>query len=96
MPSIKFSHRYGKLDSLGTIPCARLLEVLNVRLENLSQPFLAYDTDNGTYALPKKGDFLLLICDGDNGIFTTLRRRTPEKERYYRSFIGQMFDVLLP
>jgi len=94
MPIIKFSHRYKKLAD-----CAKqvfLLEVINVKLENLSECFLSYDTDGGKYQLPKKGDFLMLIFRKalwkiDESLFTTLRRRTPQKEKYYRSLISQPF-----
>lgn len=96
MATIKFSHRYVKLVESGAIDgYATLLEVLRVRLEDLSKPFLDYDTDNGTYPLPKKGDYLLLIFAAGRGIFPTIRRQTPQKEAYYRSKVGDRFDVLI-
>lgn len=73
-----------------------LLEVINVNLEDLSKYFLDYDTDGGAYSLPKNGEYLLLIFQGKSGIFTTIRRRTPQKEQYYRSLIGAIFDVEVP
>lgn len=99
MPSIKFSHRYKKLHKalLGqALPKARLLEIINVRLEDLSHWFIAYDTDDGEYELPKTGDYMMLIFEGESGIFTTIRRRTDEKEKYYRSLIGNVFDLIIP
>lgn len=93
MKTIKFSHRYKKLEALGTEKRARLLEVLEVQLEKLSPEFLAFDTDNGAYSLPKTGPFLLLIFRSQNGIFPTIRRHTDEKADYYRRSRGELFKV---
>jgi len=78
------------------VPTAKLLHVHPVNLEVLSAPLLAYDTDEGTYPLPKKGAYLMLFLLGSRGLFITLRRSTPEKERYYRSKAGEMFSVGMP
>jgi hypothetical protein len=65
MNKIKFSHNYWKLPPAEGY--ALLLEVLEVKLENLSRAFINYDTmymengKDGYYKLPKKGDYLLLI-----------------------------------
>lgn len=73
-----------------------LLEVVNIKLEDLSESFLDYDTDEGTYKLPKKGEYMMLIFKKDTTthLMTTLRRRTADKEKYYRSAIGKWFDVI--
>lgn len=98
-PVIKFSHHYPKLGVLaGTNDEARLLDAHPVQLELLSPDFLDYDTaidGGGYYKLPRKGRYLMLIfARPDNvGLFTTLRRWTPEKERYYREMTGQRFKV---
>ena len=100
-PTIKFSHRYGKLlDSQGRpVSVAVLLDVLPVKLEELSKTFLNYDTGNGTYQLPQTGEYLLLLFERMSGhaggLFTTLRRRTEEKENFYREQIGKLFDVVI-
>jgi len=92
---IKFSHNYKKI---ANITEARLLEVINVNLQNLSQEFIAYDTEN-IYKLPKTGEYLMLIfhkqseANMDSNIFTTIRRRTNEKEKYYRENIGKIFTL---
>jgi hypothetical protein len=93
MPTIEFAHLYDKLRVLGTSRIATLLEVLPVRLEELSETFLKYDTtySNGQYELPKSGEYLLLIFRAPAGIFTTLR--TPEQREYYKSHIGAEFDL---
>lgn len=98
MNKIKFSHRYSKLilsGYKGYVCKAMLLQVLKIKLENLSRHFLAYDTD-GVYPLPKKGDYLMLIFQkGDNDIFTTLRRSTPSKSEYYTSKVGEFFQIII-
>ena len=72
-----------------------LLDVINIKLEDLSESFLDYDTDEGTFDLPKKGDYMMLLFKKDTTthLMTTLRRRTPDKEKYYRENIGQWFNV---
>jgi hypothetical protein len=97
---IKFSHRYSKLmtgkEDFGFCKRLCLLDVVNVKLEDLSESFLDYDTDEGTFELPKKGDYMMLLFKKETTthLLTTLRRRTPDKEKYYRSAIGQWFNVV--
>lgn len=104
MPQIKFSHKYQKILDChnDVIDTATLLQVIPVNLEDLSQHFLDYDTDNGVYELPKRGKFLMLIFlkehedyITDLNIFTTLRRHTPEKHSFYMSQIGKVFNVIV-
>lgn len=73
-----------------------LLDVIIINLENLSEDFIQYDTDDGMFSLPKKGEYMMLVFAKDRynqNIMTTLRRRTPDKEKYYRENIGQWFNV---
>ena len=95
MNKITFSHNYRKLREAGVQEGSTvcLIEVINVNLEQLSQAFLNFDTDNGTYELPTNGRAMLLIFKAELGIFTTLRRWTPQKERYYRSQITHNFTL---
>jgi len=73
---------------------ATLLEVIPVRLENLSAEFLNYDTDGGRFKLPKRGEYLLLIFRGYTGLFPTLRAAWPSsKLKYYRDSIGEEFEI---
>lgn len=75
---------------------AKLLEVLDVNLENLHPSFITYDTDNGKYELPKKGRYLLLIFSkGEGDIFTTIRRFTMQKAEYYVEKRGEIFEVVI-
>jgi len=98
--NIKFSHKYSKLmtgvNGIGFCKKLYLLDVINIKLEDLSESFLNYDTDEGTFELPKKGDYMMLLFKKETTthLMTTLRRRTPDKEKYYRSAIGQWFDVV--
>ena len=96
---IKFSHKYWKLHNIDCL-CKKLqlLDIVNIKLEDMSKEFLDYDTEKGTFPLPKSGEYMMLIFLKDNGyqgtnLMTTLRRRTPEKEKYYRSLIGQWLEV---
>jgi hypothetical protein len=104
MPQIKFSHKYQKIlnSHNDVIETATLLQVSIINLEDLSKEFLNYDTDNGVYELPKRGKYLMLIFlkehedyTTDLNLFTTLRRHTPEKHKFYMSQIGKVFKVMV-
>ena len=91
---IKFTQRFTKLHDQ---KFARLLMVVDSKFENLTEGFLAYDTD-GRYPMPKEGNCLILIFMGnDNFLFTTVRDcRTPEKIQYYKSHVGRIFNIITP
>jgi len=95
-PIIKFSRKFAKIRG---VTDAKLIDVAVVQLENLSLEFIKYDTDGGMYdRLPKRGEYLMLIFskgDSRENIFTTLRRATDEKRRYYRNQIGRQFVVVV-
>jgi hypothetical protein len=102
MKTIKFSHRYFKVnlpDLEGKAPDkAKLLQVFSVDRKDLSDAFVLYDTEywDGYYLLPK-GKLLVLLFKGENDVvFTTIRsnRKYPyDKEKYYRDAIGEWFEV---
>lgn len=95
MPKIKFIHPFKKLLAAPTGK-ALLLDVFMVDMESLSPQFIAYDTDNGAYSLPKTGRMMMLLFLGDNGTFTTMRSCWPmEKIDYYRSNVGKMFEIVI-
>lgn len=60
--------------------------------------------ETSCYPLPTKGDYMILLLrstattdDAGNvtepsQLWTTIRRRAPEKEKYYRSLIGQVVE----
>lgn len=108
MTSIKFSHRYLKQlrgnGKIGYVSHADLLFVVKVKLENLPPSFIDYDTtyfvgENdqsfANYPLPKKGDYivLFLLAKEDGFIFTTIRRWTPQKEKYYEGLRGKTLTM---
>ena len=78
-PTIKFSHHYAKLRAAEPEMKATLIQVLPIDLGDLSAEFLAYDTDNGLFKLPKRGKYLMLISEGSHGLFTTLRAAYPPR-----------------
>lgn len=97
---IKFSFRFPKLigDSGQQIPNARLLQVLEVDMADITAEMLDYDTASGAYSkLPPKGAYLLLIFQKPGGLhlFTTLRRNTPTKLAYYRGLVGEWMRVFI-
>jgi len=99
MNTIKFSHRYTKLpDTISSGDEVTLLEVLNSRFQDLHSAFIRYDatTDKGDlYPLPKTGSCLVLIFIFNDEIFTTVRRQTPEKEKYYKGLRGEVLQLVI-
>lgn len=105
MKTIGFSHRYLKMKD--GFEQSTLLDVLPVRLENLSIRFLEYDTvyidENGNhehYPLPAKGDYMILVLqnhtiDYDGVMWTTIRSqwgKSGNKLEYYQGAIGEIFE----
>jgi len=89
---IKFSHNYKKLNNEKS---AELRDVIIINLERQAKSFLEYDTE-GIYNLPEKGTYIALIFLGKNGtLFTTLRRYTPMKYKYYVSHLNDFFEILI-
>ena len=95
MPTIKFSYPFKKLASNNSlVNQAKLLQVIPVNLEDITQELRDFDTDFGRYPLPAKGKYLMLIFQKSHyDLFTTLRRDTPEKQEYYLRSVGQVFDL---
>ncbi len=98
MANIKFSHRYPKLWGQKR---AELLDVRIVSYYNLKENMIEYDTnydDNGSlehYELPKTNLILLTFRGEDLIPFTTLRRHTVEKFKYYKDLEGEWFDIIV-
>lgn len=100
MQKIRFSHKYYKLPL--RIKTAVLLAVHVVNLEKLPEDFLDYDTayydkreplETGYYPLPARGEYILLLLWGAKGLFTTLRRYTHDKLKYYEKLEGETLEV---
>ena len=98
-PVIKFSHAYNKLliDGRRLAVKVVLLQVVTIHIDQLSKPFIDYDTDNGTYKLEHQTTYLMLIFQKAKGdIFTTLRpqwNRFGNKLDYYQGLVGKEFNV---
>jgi hypothetical protein len=101
---IKFSHHYPKLHEQKS---AQLISIEVCDRSDLSEQFIEYDTVyeiapaiglcseaiNGHYPLPN-GRYMILLFKGNHRIpFTTVRRFTEEKYRYYNSSLGKIFDI---
>lgn len=92
--NIKFSHDYGKLQ-VAPDRKATLLDVVMVNLQELSDEFLSYDTDD-VFKLAKTGSYMMLLFKGQCGLFTTLRSAYPlRKVDYYRAAIGKEFNIVI-
>ena len=89
---IKFSHRYPKLHGQES---ALLLAVELRGLSDLTAKFIEYDTafDGGHYPLPPAHYMVLIFLGNEMIPFTTVRRWTEEKFRYYHSGIGKVFNI---
>ena len=86
--NIKFSHNYPKLHSQKS---ARLVHIQLVNRTNMHNDFVQYDASypdgNGEVGYyPLTGDKLIP--------FTTARQWTKEKEQYYQTSLGKLFDIV--
>lgn len=101
MNTIKFSHIYEKMPEY--FEMTSLLAVFTADSKEFHEIFVKYDTlisilsNKGNveyYQLPKGKVLVLLFMTGSEPrLWTTIRRWTPEKEKYYRSKIGQDFEI---
>lgn len=94
-PVIKFSHSYTKMPD-NSSP-STLLEVFVVD-DDLSDGFINYDTqivDGGKYNLPRGKKLVLLLQNRDDILWTTIRRHTSCKERYYREIRGSVMSIVV-
>lgn len=95
IPVIKFSHRYKKMPAGVTTFCESF--VCNVEVKHytdLTPEFIKQDTeyDGGFYELPKAK--LLIITIFTEGVkWTTVRRWTEDKEKYYRGLLGKEVHI---
>lgn len=96
MNIIKFSHRYKKMPA-GVEHCESF--VCDVQVQHyctLPEAFIKYDTefDGGFYKLPNT-KLLIITIITDNEKWTTVRRYTSEKEKWYRSLIGKNVKIII-
>ena len=105
MNKIKFSHDYllkFPFKDMDGVLC-NLLQVLKVHYNDLSDEFKRYDTyyidgdDEKYYPLPKTDLLILFLAPSrlypPAYLFTTIRRWTPKKEKFYKSKVGEQFRV---
>ena len=105
MYSIKFSHRYRKLlnESGKVVDRAKLLDVIQYDISQMSEVLRKYDTDNGAYNLPNTGIYIMLLFMKPTGskiesekpfhLFTTIRPYKMDKFKWYKENIGKVFNV---
>lgn len=104
MRKIKFSHKYEKMPEDLSINI--LLGMFITTRKDLGKFFVDYDTSwfdspkNGTsskgkYPLPKGKLLVLLFGSGAKPIlWTTIRRWTPMKEKYYKKAVDCEFEIV--
>jgi len=102
MITVRFSHRYFKFPR--DYQQSKLLDVLPVKLEDLSLDFILYDTayeeagEIKYYPLPKKGNYMILLLQAGSGkgkLWTTIRSqwgKSGNKLDYYRGKIGEVCE----
>ena len=103
MNEIKFSHIYRKFPDNWDTTEFKLIHVFTEDTSTFKESMLAYDTEYWNdddsdilrYPLPK-GKVLVLFFQGEpNVVFTTIRRLTPEKEKYYKSKVGEKYRITI-
>jgi len=107
-PQIKFSHRYYKMPPLveDAESITNILQLFICDHKELSRAFKEYDVsyekpngDCGEYELPESKVIVILLetyVRGEgNFAWTTIRRWTPQKEKYYQSIVGQEVQIVL-
>jgi len=100
---IKFSHLYFKMPR--DYQLSKLLDVIPIKLEELSKDFREYDTTfqqvgglTVCYPLPDKGNYMLLLLQAGSGkghLWTTIRSqwgKSGNKLEYYRKHIGEVCE----
>ena len=103
MKDIRFLHDYIKLGNFILPLECTLVQVLKAKREELSEIFVAYDTEYyfgrnqehlGKFKLPE-GEIIILLLKPvlSSYIITTIRSFTPDKFEYYKGLEGQ--DVRL-
>ena len=96
MATIRFSHNYTKLPP--DPDPSNLLEVLTVDRSDLHRAFIEYDTHivGGGHYNPPTGKLILLLLQSCGGeVFTTIRRHTSDKHKYYLRLRGKPVHIVV-
>ena len=99
---LKFSHDYEKLPKYWEDTIALLLGVariadmdsLKLCIPQLIKTDTMFRGEEGHYSLDfKEGIILSFFHLNSNTLFTTIRRYTPEKFKYYKLNTGEIFEM---
>lgn len=109
MITIKFSHRYVKMPVQVETAPTRLLAMLDINADEISQAFRDYDTtyfeevpndgksmpdiEAKQYTLPRDGDMMVLLLETSGQLWTTIRRYTHDKAVYYQREVGKEVKI---
>jgi hypothetical protein len=95
--TITYSHKYKKHEKISLHDHSRLLEVFVKIRSDMHPSFVEYDTalaDRPYNFRLKEGKYLVLLLQDSNGLLhTTVRPHNDEKEEYYKSKRGQLFNI---
>lgn len=106
-PKIKFSHRYYKMPIQEAIKSGKHTIIgiqIHEDIYKLPEEFLHYDASfwNGKeteeYPIPLgKGIVIFIFSSHDNDfeLWTTIRRWTPEKQKYYEGLKGKEVEIII-
>lgn len=103
MNKLKFSHDYSKLPACweGTqailigVQRIRDMDALKKRIPQLIKTDTMFRGDDGLYLLNfKEGILLIFFHLNTSSLFTTFRRYTDEKYRYYNKNAGETFELV--
>lgn len=93
MRTINFSHRYKKMPEKINPTFLNAVDVAHY--QELEEDFIKYDTEtiDGSFYPFSKTKLLILRLWTEGEEWTTVRRWTSDKERYYRSLVGQQVRI---
>lgn len=96
MKAIKFSHRYKKMPK--NLYQTHIYAVEVTDFDKLTPEFIDQDTetvDGKFYPLPTFGKCMIIRLWTNGHKWQTVRSWNPEKEKYYKSLIGQEVRILI-
>lgn len=101
-PKIKFIHDYYKIPAKFRGTNTYILGLQVCELRDLPDAFIFWDTryGNKNYILPKGKLMIITLFTYNEGaalsqLWTTIRRWTSKKEKYYRGLIGKEVEIII-